>query len=495
MKKFILSITFTCLIVMCVLGLSSVGADTVDSLDWEAHELGSDYYISASIVLEEGTKSVSIYIPNTSYTRSNLSALSTNGLSEFRVGYIDGGVLSFVDFGEWSEYDYIMPNSGYLEDFVEFEFNFSAYDIPESATGFYISIPSLISATGLETVLDADSYYTCSTSELPIGIISIALNDMRYNYPDASHDATRYVSNVIEIPTNTDSITFIGQTTFYQETFDHYDYIIYYDDNMQVVRSAEMSNASVVCDSATEYCHDWFPFNVVSKMDVAWEFYGYNESTSNVKYIQFVFYDYYAPYGSNYPFNTIEANIRDSWYILDGDIVQVNYIANGEIIDDMLGVIGVRSTFRESLMESPDGKDFSHWIDEDGNVFDPYMALTDEMVSNGIANFYAIFVDEPSPTNPVVIENTPDGGIFEVAMDDMGFNDAPERVIVFALAVIMPSIILLGLRVPIFNIIVVDACIIAFFMSLGLIPVFVSAVIIIVVIFLAWKFVMSGSDA
>lgn len=195
-------------------------------------------------------------------------------------------------------------------------------------------------------------------------------------------------------------------------------------------------------------------------------------------------------------FNFIDNANRNFIYYFDDDAITVRFYANGAIYDSFPSIVG---TIPATPIDPPDDdiekRYFQYWTDGLGNRYD-FTAITQEDVQGGYVSYYAFYLDGDVAIDFDFIDVPPDpeGNFIIIGLEAAGFNDPVSRVIVYAFVIIGASLFLLWRKTGVFAIIVVDALISFFFMFLGLIPLFVSAVIIMVFIYLGWSYVGGSTN-
>jgi len=362
----------------------------------------------------------------------------------------------------------------------DYVINFDAYEMPQHVDNLIISIPVTTCDSTLIPQLESIGDYSYSYEDLAYGKMALAV------YPDLVVEGdfltqNKYMSNYIEIPPNTSLIDFYISIKHAYHGPEDASHVLYYNEDKEQVFTDRIGN-----DSSEDRWHQWNPYTDldINLLNLAWSFWGYDVS-NEIKYIRFELYDYNNTYG------LVGASriAREYMYYLDGQSIEVNYIVEGEIDKTVYAVAGGFIVYRE-IPPTVSGKTFSHWMDANGEIFEG--SITTDIITNNTTNIYAIYITTKTVVNPAVDDPTPTGGNFEILLTEVGFNDPAERVIIFALIIIMISIILLVKGVALFNILVVDGIIVAFFISLGLLPAFVSIIIIIILIFFGWRYVMTG---
>lgn len=298
--------------------------------------------------------------------------------------------------------------------------------------------------------------------------------DFDYETGLSVNDVTKSTSQYIEVPTDATIMSLKTRNHFSSVT----DYIEYFD--------SEFESLGVLwIDNDNSYDYEWFDVDVPTYVTVPLTII---QGSIYVTYNMFTEFDPYI-IGSEWYYNNFSS------YAFDADWVYVNYIADGDIIYDTATFTNGFAPFDDEIdLPEITGKEFSYWIDANGDVFEPNTQnITSGIAINNIANIYAIYVNESEDGSIVgPPDPTPDGGQFEIFLISMGFNDAIERIIIFALVLIGVTILCIVKGVGVFHILIIDAIILAFFMALGLLPTFVTIIIIVALLFFGYLYLMSG---
>lgn len=369
-------------------------------------------------------------------------------------------------------------------DYMDITIDFQAYAVTESVNNFEFVIPVAecnndVVTYGNENIVYSYTYQDPLFGTMRFGDFDVVPKDgsLYYNL--------EVKSNYIPIPENTNAIDFYSSALL-NYTGEEWNLINYYDEDYNLVRTYPIINFT-----GDDYWHDFFPYDEEGDprhglANLAWSFFNYDVS-NEVKFIQFEGLDFNPSYVLS---KTINYNLL-SYYYLDGDYIRVNFIIDGQIWENYIGVVGGFTNYND-IPPTIEGKTFAYFVDADGNVFDNISAITLDMVNNKVVNFYGIYFDTPTTVNPDVEDPTADASSFEILLADLGFNDGPERVIIFSVIILLVTLVLFAKGVAVFSVLIVDAIILAFFMSLGLLPVFVSAILIIVLIFFGYFYMRGG---
>lgn len=487
MKKLLIIFTFTIMTLISVGFTQTYAVDVDGDMTWSCEAWAEDDMLIGDAQIPSGVTSLTVGFPSNAQTQAGF--LSDGEEENFDFLFYDGATLvkALWGAGIWRANENIVSSG---EDVTYHIINFDAYDLPSNVDSINIQIPVIECDQYFESQAFFDSIeFTYTFDDLAYGRIGVAVYPNYQLAPSSTYYEERIITGFIPIPHNTTSIEMNGRLSWFNTSPASTGIMHYYDEDKNLINSIDVSNE--VVDTGDPY-HDWFPYEVDTPrlLSVAWSYYGYDVS-NEIRYIRFETYDF----NSSYILTNVDIWSNELFYYLDGEYLTVNYVVDGDIDETYNSYIGAITPYLDND-PTLTGHTFSHWIDPNGVEFDPEnSSITITMVNNDIVNITAIFTENPSTIDLTVEDPTPDGGVFEDVLDDVGFNDAPERVIVFAVIIIVVSIALLALRLPFFNIIVVDAIITAFFMSLGLLPVFVSVIIGILFVFLAYKYVMGGGGS
>ena len=117
------------------------------------------------------------------------------------------------------------------------------------------------------------------------------------------------------------------------------------------------------------------------------------------------------------------------------------------------------------------------------------------MLIGNTVKLSAYYREVPLSIEIVVNEGVVDEeGAFPVLMTELGFNDPVERTIVFGFVAILTALLLLWKKVSTFAILLVVGAELSFFMYIGVIPVFATIIIMLVLIFLGMSQMRGGSN-
>ena len=135
-----------------------------------------------------------------------------------------------------------------------------------------------------------------------------------------------------------------------------------------------------------------------------------------------------------------------------------------------------------------EGYDFIDWVYHDNTPYRYPDPISETYFINGQVNLYATFREIPTDfVGPVQDLTANEGSKFTSAMTSLGFNDPIERTIVFGFVVILTSLLLLFKGVSNFAILIVVTCELLFFMYLGVLPLFTSIIIGLVLLLIGFK--------
>lgn len=137
---------------------------------------------------------------------------------------------------------------------------------------------------------------------------------------------------------------------------------------------------------------------------------------------------------------------------------------------------------------------FQYWINADGSLYE-FTAIDEDQVSGSAVSFYAFYLTTGDNIPFPLIQGQIDDSHLSVKfLNGLGFNDPISRSIVFAFVILAASGAMLFKRVNFFAILVVDLLITFFFMVLNLIPLFVSALVLLIFILLGFSFLGGGNN-
>ena len=497
MKKLILFITVFTLSVG-LFNLQNVGAETTSVINWDSEDTGLIFGQATipadvtSMTLKLKTGGIAedwLVLENDDYEFGMIFLTDTYQVVTTLFDELDPATLG--------NDKYIIYPDGFTNtpEYTEYYINFEAYEINQDPTGdtatsLYFSFPvdGAIDSTTFNTLFDEmedDSILTFSSDSLGYGEIALAM-EAGVAVESSSYTQDVYISTYISIPPDTTNVDlYLGPLgiVFSSTAGTVPMTVYYYDDEKNLVNSEELTSIN---QEASQFYPDSEDQTIYK---VPYEYFNYNV-TNEVSYIRVEFSNYNDIYALARGLNTYASQCT---YYIDHEAIKVNWNVDGEVSNTYYLSLG---TITQYIGTPPtvEGKTFQYWIDQNGNTFEK-QAITTDMLSNNIANLYGVYIDTPTTINGSLDSPEVGEGNIAILLDDLGFNDGAERVIVFALVLIIVTIALLAKRVPMFNILVVDGVIVAFFVTLGLLPTFVTIIISIVLIFLAYRYFMGGGGS
>lgn len=463
MKKLLLlliMLTFT-------LGLSAQKASADDSIvttiEWALNTTYNPRAIETSVEFGDGAKEVSIIIP----------------VSEFHT-HDNGAYIFDLDFRD--ESDNLLKHIQ-LQDAYGFEigsedsyvFNFAGFGVV-GCTKIEITLPQTFSGDAPEGYM---AYINDNTSvTVDYGLTPYGLFDFIRTY-SGDTSANTYMTQKIDIPSEVEYLTLASSFRFTLRLGDLNEELYFYDENGVLLVT--------------------LPFNLIAISNRQ------DDLTADILQVLYVYMPDLVDYEDIESFAvrrlSTQGNVSiadmlatTSFYDFDGDgIFDANYISEGEIHESFKTVAGAILSPRELDPDPADPlKQFSYWAMADGSEYRDTV-LTSNDFTDGVYTLYAIFETIPDPVVTVIDNDPTDGAdVFIVGIDDLGGADPVSRTIIFAILIILVSVGLLYKGVNNFVIILVNSAITGFFIYLGILPIFVTVVLILLLIFLAFSLRAGG---
>lgn len=481
MKKLITSLMLG--VILMVAPSAQESNASTDTITWVNDE-GLDAYVG-TVDVPAGTVWLEISMINGDDMRIGTQAV--NDYTNFSVDFCTNTCIT----PDISLFDSINENTNIFYDTSsasEFEYtniliDLESYGIPGSSNIMEITIPYEFYASQVFTKLQNDTIYTAYSTPIPIGkfVWALELDQPIEGQTARYHDAT---TQFIEVPLGTDIIEFSMDINARYSTAlgEPLTELEYYNSDKELINTTR---------DMAESTSDWYTSldADIRVWNVPWRALNYDVN-NEARYIKLHLYNVL----NGYPFLSFGGvNTETYAYYFDGESITVNFIVDGEIDETSFTTIG-NSVRRIGIKPDIEGYEFSKWVDVNGEYWDGD-AITAEMVNNGIVNLYAIYIETPDIIDTSIDESTGDPEQFDILLDDLGFNDGVERIVVFAMVLLVVTILLFAKGVQLFSVLVVDAIILAFFMTLGLIPTFASITITLVLIAMGVLFLKTGGSS
>ena len=203
----------------------------------------------------------------------------------------------------------------------------------------------------------------------------------------------------------------------------------------------------------------------------------------------------YIRYSASY--STIDAANRGFIYYFNNNALTVNYIDDdGSIHSQSFGRLGLVPPYPDNPADAS-GHIFLHLITSEGGIYEG-TAINDSMITGDTVNFYAVYSDGYVNLDDIFdyIPPTVDGPTTNpvlMFMYDLGFRDVASRVFIFVVFMLGLSVFALRFGLPVPAVMIIDGLITGYFMFLGVLPLFVSSIIITLIAFLVYSSLKGGA--
>lgn len=454
MKKLLFYSLFTIMIFSFMTVKNEVEADEFNNIDWTCDAtFDPEFALIGDVYFGTFATEVIVNIP-----KSNLY-LRDNGAYIFSFKFYDSNGLQ-VDGFETN--DFFGNYFGNLDEL--YHVNFNILDIDSTAVSMEVIIPQDFADTtgnicpvGYETYINENSYAIINYDQVDFGNLRFKYVDhvIPTNYMDwVESDYALYPvgSEYLQIYT-----TYL-RTVHYDDDFAE---VVFYDvDYIELDRKVLMGNRGV--DNKTFI---WRTEDILN--------------SESVVYFTVNFLTTRAYSETIYSVNAFTV------YTGDQEFTTVNfYDDDGTLLFTHKTVVGAIARYAIIYPEGESGYEFSYWTQGDGALYN-FTPITEAMLINNTVNFYANFSKIPSYIVGDVVDFTADeNSQFTTLMTTMGFNDPIERTIIFGFLAIITAIALMYKGVSTFATLMVVGIELIFFMFLGVIPLFASVIIIIVLVFI-----------
>lgn len=244
-------------------------------------------------------------------------------------------------------------------------------------------------------------------------------------------------------------------------------YIDYYDINYTLIDTVYLKDIRSFLDSATE-----------GEAFINLGLTGY----TGLKYFKL-----HIPTEFITSFNAVDWANRNTIYADSRESYNIRYYYDGVLIETGIGYIGYpienAYTFPAEYVQ---GQVFRYFVLQDSKEFYADMVVTEDMLDNGVLHLYARF--QPAGVDQVsdIEDPTPSTDSLVVGFQNLVGSSAMAWISVLALMVL--TFFMVNKGVPTFAVLVVDVLALGLFIYLGLLPVFVTAIIFVVLGFLSWKY-------
>jgi len=452
------------LITYSVNDFKSVGAvDT--SVTWTMDTTATEHSLNGVYEFGTGIKEVTIYIPE------SLNITVDNGTEQITIIFYNslGVIMNTLD-GQ-TEFGKILSNDFGTID-AHYQFNFEALGISSTAVKLLFVIPtnytdSILAPAGYIDGVNANSTVVKTTTEPSFGLFRFAWEEL------AGSSANYLQSDEILIPLGTEFVGLRYNFDFYGRIFEAESKMYFYDDSDILLDTLTLYPYETSGDEANPYG----TFNI-----------SLAELVTNYEDVS-----YFTLKAAVWQYTPARLYIHNNslLYIFDGEVNTVNFYSDTEIVYSHKAVLGSIARFPQ-MPPTKVGEVFTHWITANGVEYN-WTAISQDMLIGDTVNFYAIFEDIPEVivplgTTPIADEES----LFTGALTTMGFDDPISRTIVFGFVAVMTAGFMLWKGISVIATIVVVGTELFFFMYLGLIPMFVSIIIILLLIFIGLAYAKGG---
>ena len=448
-------------IIYAVSGFNSVSAvDT--NVTWTMDTTATEHSLIGLYEFGTGIKEVTIYMPD------DIAYILDNGTDVFTINFYDefDVLVNALDgelvFGE------LYPSTAYT-----YQFNFSVLDIDTTAVKLEFILPQTYTDSSPAAAGYID--YVNDNTTVIRDSLDTTLGLFRFYWVEDAGSANLLQSDKVYFTVGTEYISLVSSFHITGSIFDSVSLMYFYDENDILLE--------------TIYINDY-----ITRFDEADSYLGFNipviEAVTNYEDISY-FTLQLVVFG--YTPSTLFNHNNLLAYVFDGNITNVNFYSEGEIIYSHKAVIGSIARY-PGIYPTKTGEVFSHWITANGVEYN-FTAIEENMLVGDDVNFYAVFDPDPDSITIIVTDPTADeDNGFTVALTSLGFNDPVERTIVFGFVAIITMGLMLWRGISVIACIVVVGLELFFFMYLGLIPAFVSILIILVLIFIGWGYEKGGAS-
>ena len=447
-------------IIYAVSGFNSVSAvDT--NVTWTMDTTATEHSLIGLYEFGTGIKEVTIYMPD------GIAYILDNGTDVFTINFYDeySALVDTLD-GELVFGD-LLPNQEYA-----YQFNFALLDIDPTAIKLEFILPQTYTDSSPADVGYID--YVNDNTTVIRNNLDTTFGLFRFYWEELPFSSANYLqSDKVYLTVGTEFIGLRFSINVTAMRFEAISKMYFYDENDILLDTIYIGDYSVQGDDENVYGSYDIP--LVENID----------NYDDISY--FTFQAAIWQYTPSRLFNYNNLLV----YIFDGEVTTVNFYSESEIVYSHKAVIGSIARY-PIIYPTKTGEVFSHWITANGVEYN-FTAIEENMLVGDDVNFYAIFEPDPDIIDIIVTDPTADeDNGFTVALTSLGFNDPVERTIVFGFVAIITIGLMIWRGISVIACIVVVGLELFFFMYLGLIPAFVSILIILVLIFIGWGYEKGG---
>lgn len=456
MKKLFLLFTF-----LIIMGLEphNVSADITHDIDFACNTTYTEHAVEGVLFFGDSATEVTISLPE------NASTIKDNGSHILKVWFYDD-TDTFVDAFNVDEV--FGPE---FEGAYTYYINFNTLDIDTTAVSLKYVIPMGI---GVSCDLATENYYN-DDSEVVIGYTDIPygrfgwtfLENTVTSYPTDTYSYDWLQSAKIDIPSGSQYLNLAKISEIHLQFMTYYSTIEFFDP----------VGASVGIYNLT----DFNPPRIYSPetLDI--------DITLLADFEEFDSFQIREVYTIIIPDLILLNNVAFTYNFDNAVLPIVNFWVDDLIDYNVLAPVGSFVEYSGGI-PSKVGYDFIDWVYHDNTPYRYPDAINGDYFISGQINLYAVFRVIPTDVVGAVDDLVADeDSMFTVAMTSLGFNDPIERTIVFGFVVILSSLVLLFKGVSNFAILIVVTCELLFFMYLGVLPLFASIIVGLILLLIGFK--------
>ena len=460
-------ILLTSVIIYGVTSFQGVKAETT-TVVWTMDTTNTEHALNGNFEFTQFVTEMIVLIP---HDEAN-GHLVDNGTYEFTWNFYNAADV-LVD--TLDSYDVFGDSEGanWYYDY-EFHINFDVLDIDSTARKIEIILPQAYTDSnpadvGYLDYMNDNTVVSLSTSSIPYGLFRFFAEANGDGYYD-----THWLHGDIQpLEVGTEYISLIPAFSLTDRIFGDESILYFYDDLYNVIGSRVIYPYPTYFDD-TSYI-------------------GYNVPIADLDdYDDFAYFSFKAAIWLYTPSKLLIYN-NSLIYTFDGNVLDVNFYSEQEIVYTHKTVLGGRARY-PIFKPTKEGEIFSHWITANGVEYN-WTAISEDMLIGNDVNFYAVFEVVPDDIAISVIDPTADeDSLITGLLTNLGFNDPISRTIVFGFVAVITAGLMLFKGISIMATVVVVGCELFFFMYLGLIPMFVSIMIILVLVFVGWGYRSGGAS-
>ena len=429
---------------------------TDTNITWILDTTATEHHLEGSFNFDVGTTEIIIHMPD------DIAYILDNGNEIFDIKFYATGILVDTLDGNLIFGD-LLTSQAY-----SYQFNLDVLNIDPTANKLVFILPLTYTDSSPADAGFLDYVNDNTTTDVSYTNIPFGLFRFYWSVGDLGGASNYLYSDIKPLELGTQFIGFRYSLGINYRLFDEYSKIYFYDTNDILIGTEDLISYVVGSDEENPYGSIDIPL-----LDLA-----YYEDITQFK-VRIVVWQYTPSilYNRNNQF----------LYIFDGNVNTVNFYSESEIVYTHKGLLGSIARYPQAY-PTKTGEIFSHWITANGVEYN-WTAIDEDMLIGNTVNFYAVFEDIPDVIDISVIDPTADEtSLFTGALTNLGFNDPISRTIVFGFLAVMTAGFMFWKGISVVATVVVVGIELFFFMYLGLIPMFVSIIIILLLIFIGWGY-------